>query len=157
MTQKTDCKTFRDHFPEFANKITYDDNAINFWGLIAGKLIREVIWGDMTCLGIELFIAHQMVLEKMAAEAAKRGGNPGTQVGVLTSKSVGSVSAGYEIMAATIKDAGHWNLTTYGTRFYALMRIQGAVPIQVGAGGPMTDSVGGAWAGPPTIFTHQVP
>lgn len=108
---------------------------------------------------IELYVAHNLVLEKQAVDAAKAGGDPGTKVGVITSKSVGGVSVSYDVSSMTGEDgAGFWAQTTYGLRFWRLAKSVSAGPIQIGVGRPpaaflffnnwgLTGSYN-AWAGP---------
>jgi Protein of unknown function (DUF4054) len=109
----------------------------------------------------EMWVAHQIVLDKQAAAAAATGGDPGTKIGIVSSKSVNGVSVGFDVGATTggvmQADAGYYNQTIYGQRFYRLMRIRGSGPIQLGIGqappflffnscGPLGS--GNAWAGP---------
>lgn len=140
------CQTLRDRFPEFKDQTVYSDEMIEFWGEIANRLLNKCRWGNMLDLAAMLFVAHHLVLEKQAADVAKRGGTPG-QIGVLTSKSVGSVSASYDLSRVTFEGAGHWNMTTYGVRFYQLLRMFGAGPIHIGVGFG-TGDFQQAWAGP---------
>lgn len=88
-------------------------------------------------LATEQWVAHQIVLEKQAIAAAASGGNPGTSVGVISSKSVNGVSVSFDVGSVTgglQETAGYYNQTTYGQRFYRLMRLRGAGPIQLGIG-----------------------
>lgn len=109
----------------------------------------------------EMWVAHQIILEKQAAAAAATGGDPGTKIGIVSSKSVNGVSVGFDIGATTggtmQANAGYYNQTIYGQRFYRLMKIRGSGPIQIGVGhapafllfssGGLLGS-GNAWAGP---------
>lgn len=147
--------TFREHFLEFASETKFPDATIAYWLTVAGLLLNASRWTTLLDLGTELFLAHQMVLEAQAVAAAKKGGMPGVQIGVLNSKSVDKVSAGYEVSASLDPTAGHWNMTTYGMRFVQLSRLIGMGPIQVGVGcppGPLSSA--NAWAGP---WTYNFP
>ena len=84
--------------------------------------------------------------EAQATADGVAGRSPGGRVGVLSSKGADGISASYDVGTSTEKDAGHWNLTTYGTRFIRLSRMFGAGPLQVGPS--LGDSAGGAWPGP---------
>lgn len=146
---------FRADFPEFEDSGVYSDGSISFWLNLAYGTTAQPIgllppqrWAERLDVGAELFVAHNIVLEKQAMDAAASGGAPGISQGPIGSKSVGPVSIGYNTQAALELDAGHWNLTVYGTRFVWLAKIAGAGPLQEpgGCGPPGT---GGAWAGPP--------
>ena len=101
----------------------------------------------------ELFVAHNLVLEKMSMDAAQKGGNPGVVKGPITSISVGSVSISYDAAAALEMDSGIWALTIYGQRFIKLARFYGSGPIQLGIGIAPPFSGANAWAGPfPFLF-----
>ena len=137
--------TFRQDYPEFASVALYQNSAVAYWTTVAGLLLRTERWGvgstaatapPTTVLDVatELFVAHNLAIEKMAQDAAKRGGTPGVSQGPVSSKSVGGVSISYDTTAGIDKDAGHWNLTTYGTRLHWLMLMFGAGPVQVGIG-----------------------
>lgn len=139
--------SFRQHFPEFADRKVYADPAFNYWNTVAGKMVNAARWFDMLDTGIELFVAHNLVLEKQALDAAAVGGAPGLSTGPVNSKSVDKVSVAYDTAAALEVGAGHWNLTVYGTRFVALSKMFGAGPIHIGGGDSLALS-GGAWPGP---------
>ena len=126
---------FRANFPEFANVVTYPDTMINFWLTVAYKQVRAVVWQDQTDLGVQLFVAHNCVLEAQAIKAAATGGAPGGVVGPANSKSVDKVSVTYDTTAGTVPGWGNWNLTTFGTRFKYFVDMFGAGGIQVGACG----------------------
>lgn len=89
-------------------------------------------------LATEQWVAHQIVLEQQAIQAATSGGNPGTKIGIISNKSVNGVSVGFDVGSVTggnMQDnAGYYNQTIYGMRFYRLMKLRGAGPIQIGIG-----------------------
>lgn len=143
-------KSFRDAFVEFTDQTRYTDPMVNFWGQIAGRMVNPRRWGSFTDLGVMLFMAHHLVLEKQAMDAAARGGDPGTRVGVMTNKAVGDVSVGYDSVTVSEKDGGHWNMTTYGSRYLRLLRTFGAGPVQIGVG-PSFGAGLSAWGGPITM------
>lgn len=100
-------------------------------------------------VGTELFAAHWIVLAKRAADTTKAGGTPGQSVGMVSSKGLGPASIGYNTEAVLEKDAGHWNLTLYGTQLMHFVNMMGAGPIQVGVGAPPCGYFNGpAWIGP---------
>lgn len=105
---------------------------------------------------VELFVAHNIVLEKQAAAAAAIGGDPGVNVGIINNKSVGGVSVGYDVSSVVEDKGGYWNKTIYGMRFLRLARFKGSGPVQIGIGyNPSPFAWGGfgyvgglAWGGP---------
>lgn len=126
---------FRKDYPEFADVAAYPDDGLTYWLAVAVIMINKSRWKTAYDLGVALFLAHHLVLERQALLAAQKGGVPGTQIGILNSKSVDKVSAGYDVSAAAaLPDAGHWSMTTYGLRFIQLARMMGAGPVQVGVG-----------------------
>ena len=140
---------FRLDFPEFANVTTYPNGSADFWLAVAEKLVNADRWGDLTSLGVELFAAHNLVIEAQNMQAAAFNKFPGLMNGVLTSKSVDKVSAGYDSSSATIPGAGHWNLTTFGTRYQYLVGLFGAGAVQIGIPNGGCASAA-AWPGPLT-------
>lgn len=127
-----DLPTFRASFPEFGPD-AYPDAQANFYFSLAGVRLDPLVWGALLDYGSALYVAHCLALAKQRGLSAAAGQPPGFGVGVLTSKAVKDVSAGYDATVATIEGAGNYNLTTYGTQFYELMMIVGAGAIQLGA------------------------
>jgi hypothetical protein len=123
--------TFRADYPEFADTTAYPSSAIAYWLALAGKLLNACRWADLIDTGTELFIAHNLVLERDAQKTAGVGGTPGKTQGPLASKSIDKVSASYDTSSGLDPADTHWNLTIYGTRFIRLVRMVGAGPIQV--------------------------
>lgn len=115
------------------------------WG--AGSAVPVSPPATLLDIATELFVAHNLVLEKRAQDAANVGGLPGQIIGPVASKSVGSVSISYDASAGLEPEAGHWNTTMYGLRFIKLARMKGMGPVQVGIGVAPPWS-GGAWPGP---------
>jgi len=110
---------------------------------IASNSVRDV--------GLELFTAHMLTLNKQAIDAAGAGGTPGQSVGPITSKSIGPVSVSFDVQAGIMEGASFWNLSTYGTRFYFFADIMGAGPSQIGVGCDINAILsfnGPAWIGP---------
>jgi uncharacterized protein DUF4054 len=156
--------SFRLDFTEFGSQSLYPDSGVQFWITMAGLLLRVERWGNpgptsikpapastIYDIATELFVAHNLALEKNAQDAARRGGTPGWSTGPISAKSVGPVSQSYSVSEGLVQDAGFWNLTTFGTRFYWLMQMFGAGPAQVGVGcNPWGNFNGGGvpWVGP---------
>lgn len=83
-------------------------------------------WGNMAPNGVMLYVAHEITLAARDAKSGGMGGAPGGTSGPINSKTVGSVTASYDTQQVAEKDAGFWNLTTYGKQFIRLSRLFGA-------------------------------
>jgi len=133
-------------YPEFASTSDYPNSQLEYWISIAYLLLDAARWGKLLDLGAALFVAHNIILEARNQAAAASGGVPGQSTGPVSSKSVDKVSVSYDTGSAIEPNAGHWNLTNYGTRFARLVKMFGAGPVQIGAGVSPTLS-GPAWPG----------
>lgn len=122
---------FRTAFPEFADKTAYPDTMIDFWAGLAEKLVLKSVWCACYTQGVDLYVAHEITLAAQNTKAAQVGGTPGSQGGIANTKTVGSVTVGYDSQTTSEKDAGYWNLTNYGRQFIRLARIFGAGAIQL--------------------------
>lgn len=143
---------FRADYPEFASSSVYPNAQLQYWLTLAPLLMNSDRWGNLMDLGTAMFMAHHITLEARNQAAAKNGGIPGQSNGPISSKSVDKVSVSYDTGSSIEADAGHWNLTNYGTRFIRLLRMLGAGPIQLGIGVVPAYS-GAAWPGPWTGST----
>lgn len=156
--------SFRQGFAKvFLDPDAYPDEAIQFWLGIANMMLTSR-WGvsspgadvPPSCerdYGIVLFTAHQIILEKQSADAAKRKATPGLTTGAISGDTVSKVSRTYDTSAGLELEAGHWNLTTYGLRFIALAKMFGAGPVTINGScgfgiGSQGSLLGGAWIGP---------
>lgn len=122
---------FRQDFPEFSDTTRYPDSLVTLWLTVGSSLVNECRWGELTNIGIELVTAHHLAIAARDQQAAAGGGIPGQSSGPMSSKAVDKVSASYDTGAASIADAGFWNLTSYGTRFLGLARLMGAGGMQL--------------------------
>jgi hypothetical protein len=122
---------FRKSFPEFADIARYPDAQIDFWSTVAIAQVNPCRWKGQTLTGVSLYIAHEVTIASLNQKAAVIGGTPGQMSGPVNTKTVGSVTVGYDTQAATEKDAGYWNLTVYGKQFIRLARIFGAGAVQL--------------------------
>jgi uncharacterized protein DUF4054 len=122
---------FRAAFTEFNDLSVYPDESLTFWSAIAVLQVNANRWKNMTSNGIMLYVAHNLVLNAQNLKTSAAGGAPGGMSGPTAGKTVGSVSVTYDTQAAVEKDAGFWNLTTYGKQFYRLSRMFGTGVIQV--------------------------
>lgn len=121
---------FRGDFAEFTDATSYPDALIASRITVASQHVDQSRWQDMSTYGIELATAHYVVLAKRRMVQAAAG-IPGEVKGVQTSKSVGDVSASYDVSSILGERAGHWNQTSYGIEFQRFVRIFGAGGIQL--------------------------
>lgn len=147
---------FRSNFNEFTDVGLYPDSLIIFWIAIATLFLNRCRWGNTYLFGLQLYAAHNIVLEAQARETAEGGGIPGMTKGTITGENVGQVSISYDSIPAVEQNGSYWNLTVYGIRFLHIARMMGAGGIQVGPGGSAPGTVPGlyngpgvAWSGPP--------
>lgn len=126
-----DANTFLTNFPEFAPLRQNNIGTVNYWVVIASKIVTIDKWGDLVDHGQCLYIAHNLAMNAANAAAGAKGKTPGQTSGVLSQKSVDRVSASYDTTAGNIEDGGHWNLTTYGKQYLQLARMIGAGAIQL--------------------------
>lgn len=146
-----DVATFRSHFPEFNSTTMYPNAGVQFWLAFAYRMVNADRFGTNLDIGVELFTAHFITMEARSVLETAGGGIPGVNVGVQSNKSVDRISIGYDTGAGTEEGQGHWNTTTYGTRFIWMTKMFGAGPIQLGVGAaPVGAGFGQAWPGPNT-------
>lgn len=126
-----DVGAFRTAFPEFADTTVYPTAMINIWAGLAQAQVPQNVWKTQWVLGVSLYVAHEITLAAQNAKAASFGGVPGVSGGVANTKTVGSVTVGYDTTSTAEKNAGYWNLTNYGKQFIRLCRIYGAGCIQL--------------------------
>lgn len=110
-------------FSEFADTTRFPVATFNFWALQADDNTgwsRRMTPGQQV-LAKCLYVAHNIALAARDAAAVAAGGLPGQVTGALSSKAVDKVSASYS-PTTTIENAGPWNATLYGQRFYQMMR-----------------------------------
>jgi hypothetical protein len=152
--------------PMVALQTGFNTGVNNFWG--PASLTADYPPTTVADIATQMWVAHQVVLEKQALAAAATGGDPGTKIGIISNKSVNGASMGFDV--GTIaggkmqENAGYYNQTVYGMRFYRLMKLRGAGPIQIGIGiAPpfLIFNSGGflgssnAWVGPSPLFPQQ--
>ncbi|KWF81302.1 hypothetical protein WL94_28450 [Burkholderia cepacia] len=126
-----DIAQFRQTFPEFANTTLYPDPVVQIWLTVAVSLVNPLRWMELTDIGIGLVTAHHLAIGMRDQNTAVVGGVPGQVTGPQTSKSVDKVSASQDTSAVTFDDAGFWNSTMYGVRYYTLARSMGAGGLQI--------------------------
>lgn len=126
-----DIGLFRESFPEFSDTALYPDAQITFWSTFAEAQVNPSRWKTQTLMGVYLYTAHTITLASKNYQSGSIGLTPGSQSGPINTKTVGSVTVGYDSQQAAEKDAGYWNLTAYGKQFIRLARLFGAGPVQL--------------------------
>lgn len=134
--------SFRQQFTAFASSSVYPDGMINAWLAIGVQFVNADRWGELTDFGVSLWLAHNLVIQKRMNDQAAAGMTPGSNPGIVVSKTVDGASISYDVSAVTEQGAGHWNSTSFGTQFYRYMRMFGAGGIQIGAPGFGTSGPG---------------
>lgn len=122
---------FRADFPEFSSTAAYPEALVTFYLTLGAKLMSVDRWADIIDEGLELFVAHNLALERPAQKTAAAGGVPGGASGPVSSKTIDKVSVSYDTSAAMEPGAGHWNLTIYGQRYIRLARMVGSGGLQL--------------------------
>lgn len=136
-----DVTGFRATFPEFGTTPgtgSFTDARIAFWLVLGTTFLQSPRWANFLDHALALFVAHRLCLDKRNADAFAAGGNPGEVKGPLTGRTVHDVTNSYDASSIQFEQAGHWNTTTYGIQFYALLRIAGAGAMEIG---PDTDQL----------------
>lgn len=160
-------------FREFRNQGQYPPAVVAYYIALANIMLNAQFWGGPSVnagtggvptptnppqsaidFGAELFVAHNITLEYMAQKAAAAGAPPGTQTGAVAGKSVGPISVNFDNGATAFEagNEGDFALTTYGKRFWRMVQMMGAGPLQLGLGcapGWAAFVPGVPWAGPP--------
>jgi len=129
-----DVATFRTQFAAFADEADYPDETIDLWLGVAAAFVDPARWGTLADLGMALYAAHNISLDKRERETAAVGGAPGQNSGPLAQKSVDKAAATYDTAAASHEGGDNYNLTTYGTRYLHLAKLAGIGGIVAGAG-----------------------
>lgn len=147
---------FRANYPAFTNATTFPVDAVDYYLGLGYALMNAARWGAQLDLAVQLYTAHNLVLEARMNAEANNGGIPGANgsgLGVVNSKAVGKVSIGYDVSAVTKAQeqfAGDYGLTLYGLRLWKLIRLFGAGPLQIATPGssPFGGTTNSAWSGP---------
>lgn len=123
--------TLRAAFPEFASATDYPDAQVQVWIDLAGNMLNADRWDALLDMGTMLFTAHYLTIGLQDQKSAAAGGATGKVTGPQTAKAVDKVSASYDTAATTYQDAGFWNMTSYGVRFWQMLRMVGAGGVQL--------------------------
>lgn len=107
------------------------DSQVLFYLKLAAKSLNHTRWDDLYEEGCYFFAAHFLSLDMLAQKSVDGTGGIAASAGatVSTSKTVGSVSIS-ETKGGTagnsFVEAGDYNQTTYGQRYYRMVQIVGA-------------------------------
>ncbi len=158
--------SFRIDFTEFTSTVTYTNSSISYWLNLGNLIINSSLLGGSPStvsnppatlydIALELFTAHNLVLEQPAQLTAENNGVPGQTTGPISAKRVGPVSVSYDVAAGVDSEDGQYNLTIYGTRFINLYKLAGAPGIVANGNGssanfgPFPAASANGWQGPP--------
>lgn len=134
---------FRQLIPPFQDQTKYPLDGFDLNLTLAASMVGAN-WQDWRPMGMALVVAHWAVLDAREQLVASKGGIPGQgSIGILSSKGIGSVSAGYDVSTGSYANAGIWNTTSYGRRYWQMVRLVGMGAIQV-TGGRGSDLTGGS-------------
>lgn len=113
-------------FPEFGNAAAYPQTQVAFWINQGYALLDPTRFNARLDLAVMLFAAHNMIIAARDVAAVTAGGQSGMTTGMLSSKSVGAVSASYDTASAAVGGAESYNQTSYGQRFFKLAKAASA-------------------------------
>ena len=116
---------FRNFFPEFNDETKYSDALILAYMNVGVQFVSICRWNTSWMFGVCLFAAHELAMGLLASKTAAAGGVPGISTGIVSSKSVGPISKSYDTGFAKYDDAGYWNLTIYGQRYWYFVKLFG--------------------------------
>lgn len=128
---------FRTAFPQFTQQIVSDDSVAEYITL-CNSIISYEMYGDQWKRCMSLAIAHFVTMDLMTRDASATPTVAGIvsaakgAIGMLTSKSVGDVSASYSTeYLSSLTSWGTWNLTIFGQQFAALAKLMGKAGMYV--------------------------
>lgn len=126
---------FFEFYPQFENVI--DEEIVEQFVTMAQATVQERRWKESWFLGMALFLAHFSTLYLQT----QAGDNPtAAQVvsaayarGLITSKSVGSVSVSYDysLIGDDLEGWAAWKLTVYGQQYAGMANLLGSMPVYV--------------------------
>ena len=116
---------FRTFFPEFNDETKYPDALILAYMNVGVQFVSICRWQTSWRFGACLFAAHELAMGLLASKPTAAGSAPGISTGIVSSKSVGPISKSYDTGFAKYDDAGYWNLTTYGQRYWYFINLFG--------------------------------
>lgn len=130
-------ETFRAAFPAFQDPSMYPSEQIQFWidQAMLNPPINQWRIGQFYDQAILFWIAHNLTLERYVANMSVSG-QAAIGIGAPASKSVNGVSISYDNSLSSDPQAGPYNLTIYGQRFWMYLKMAGAAGNEVPTGYP---------------------
>ena len=123
---------FREIQPSFQDSSIYSDEQLGMNLELAASMLDPNRWADWRPLGMALMVAHFIALDEREMRTSRKGGIPGQGgIGIMASKSIGSVSASFDVQSGSELNAGHWNMTSFGRRYIRMARMVGAGGVQI--------------------------
>lgn len=121
---------FRKAIPAHTEELVPDEQ-VEFYLRFAAKSLNKARWDDLYEEGAYFFAAHYLTLDLDAAKSKDGTGGMSAAAGavVSSSKSVGGVSKSESragAAATAYAEAGDYNDTIYGKRYWRLIQIVGA-------------------------------
>lgn len=117
--------SFRNHYREFADAAIYADPDITYYIGLAYDFLIADRWGKHLDYGVELWVAHNLVISGIK----KEDGDPSAGIeGPVTSQHVGEVgfTNAPQYLLQGLKDAGFYARTSYGLQYFQLANMIGS-------------------------------
>lgn len=128
---------FRSTYPQFTSEIISDESVAEYITL-CNSMISYDMYGDQWKRSMSLAIAHFITMDLMTRGASATPTIQGIvssakgAIGMLTSKSVGDVSASYSTeYLSSLTSWGTWNLTIFGQQFATIAKLMGKANMYV--------------------------
>lgn len=113
---------FRAIFRSFRDTDKYSDAEVSYWISQAILALDVNRWGQFYDQGLRLYVAHMLAVNGWAE--TRSGGLVGS--GIVSSRSVGGVSVGYDNQFGSEEGAGNWNMTVWGQQYIRLAKLAGS-------------------------------
>jgi hypothetical protein len=108
--------SFKVRFPEYVSE---SDDRIQLFLDDAVLTLNFVYWGVKYDLGVNYLVAHELALANKSEQAGGSGAGAG---GTISSRSVDGVSISYAVRTADSAKEAYYAQTSYGFKFWALLR-----------------------------------
>lgn len=116
-------------YPHFQGLDKLPRRIVEMYIMFANEVVNIDRWGKQWFLGMCLFVAHFCAVYLMSVEEENSSAEQVIAIsqtkGLISSKSVGSVSVSYDFSYAVqdIDTWGQFNLTIYGNQYVSLARL----------------------------------
>jgi len=122
MANTCNATAFKARFPEFSS---IDDSRINIFIDDSLLVLNEATWGSMYSIAVCYLTAHYLALGEMSSN-----GDSGTTGGI-ASQAVDGTSISFNSFSPTSEFSSFYNSTSYGQRFYTLIKSLGVMAYTV--------------------------